>query len=311
MRWIEFSVQVDGESVEAVSDLFTRHVQSGVAIEELEPPGELLVGPQTLRTDRPVKVSAYAPEDGRVEEVRRKLSEGIRYLTMIRAMGPLQERAVAEEEWATAWKEHFHVHRPGERTVVVPTWREYAPQEGDIVVRLDPGMAFGTGLHPTTRLCVREVERWVKPGMTVLDVGTGSGILALVAAGLDASRVLGVDIDPVAVRAAQENVAANGRAGVIKVREGSLPRRDEGLPQGWPEGGFDIVVANMTAETLADLADRLRDAMRPGGMLIGSGIIGDKLTEAVYALMGAGLRLADALSEGDWRAVVMLRLEGT
>lgn len=314
MRWIEFSVEVDGESAEAVSDLFHRYGHGGVAVEELEPPGELLIGPQSLHTDRAVRVATYIPEDGDSAATRERLQDGLAYLSMIRPMKELQEKVVAEEEWASAWKDHFHPHRAGERTVIVPTWREYEPVEGDIVVRLDPGMAFGTGLHPTTRLCLRELENLVTPGMTILDVGTGSGILSLTAAKLGAASALGLDIDPVAVAAARENVSLNDLGAVIDIQEGSLPRDGQDplgrAREGWPEGGFDLVVANVTAEVLAELAQPLSQAPRPGGMLIGSGIISERFTEAAYALMGAGLRLVDAVSEGDWRAVVMTRLEG-
>lgn len=195
--------------------------------------------------------------------------------------------------------------------MVVPSWREYEPVEGDIIVRLDPGMAFGTGLHPTTRLCVRELETRVSSGMTVLDVGTGSGILSVVAAKLGAVRVLGLDIDPVAVRVARENAVVNGVEEVVEIEEGSLPRVGQDplgrARDGWPEGGFDLVVANMTAEVLAELAIPLSRAPRPGGLLVGSGIIGERFTEAAYALTNAGLRLVDAVSEGDWRAIVLMR----
>ena len=195
--------------------------------------------------------------------------------------------------------------------MVVPSWREYEPVEGDIIVRLDPGMAFGTGLHPTTRLCVRELETRVSPGMTVLDVGTGSGILSVVAAKLGAARVLGLDIDPVAVRVARENAVVNGVEKVVEIEEGSLPRAGQdplGLArEGWPEGGFDLVVANVTAEVLVELAMPLSRAPRPGGLLIGSGIISERFAEAAHALTDAGLRLVDAVSEGDWRAIVLMR----
>lgn len=314
MRWIEFSVEVDGESAEAVSDLFHRYGHGGVAVEELEPPEELLIGPQSLRTDRAVRVATYVPEDGDSAAIRERLHDSLGYLSMIRPMKELQEKVVAEEEWASAWKDHFHPHRAGERTVIVPTWREYEPVEGDIVIQLDPGMAFGTGLHPTTRLCLRELESMVTPGMTILDVGTGSGILSLTAAKLGAARALGLDIDPVAVAAARENVSLNDLASVIEIQEGSLPRDGQDpwgrAREGWPEEGFDLVVANVTADVLAELAQPLSQALRPGGMLIGSGIISERFTEAAYALMGVGLRLVDAVSEGDWRAVVMMRLEG-
>ena len=329
MKWIEFSVIVSGETAEAVSDLFSQYGHGGgVAIQELEPPAELLVGPQTLSTSRQVRVATYAPlgdetdasdtGDGPVIATRQGLQEGLAYLSMIRPMGSLEERSIADEDWEAAWRDHFHAHRVGARTVVVPTWREYEPESDDIVIHLDPGMAFGTGLHPTTQLCALELEKRVVPDMTVLDVGCGSGILSLIAGRLGASRALGLDIDPVAVRVARENVALNGLSDVIEIKEGSLPRNGQDpltvVQRDWPQGviaaqGWDIVAANLTADVLEELAGPLAMAVRPGGLLVGSGIIADKFDQAAYALMDAGLRLIDGVSDagGDWRAIVLMR----
>jgi ribosomal protein L11 methyltransferase len=318
MRWVEFSVHADGETAEAVADLFNRYGHGGVAVEELEQP-EMRIGPQEVRADqRTVRVSTYVPVDeGSTDALvaaRHQIVDGLGYLAMIRPMrGGLMEREVADEDWASAWKEHFHVHRPGERTVVVPTWREYEPEDEDIVIRLDPGMAFGTGLHPSTRLCVRELEHRVLDGTTVLDVGTGSGILSIVAAKLGAKYIRAVEIDPVAVTAARENLQANGISEeIVEIEEGSLPSpRQDPFARGragWPPDGFDIVVANITADVLAELSVPLAAAVAPGGTLIGSGIIGTRFVEAVDALAAVGLRLIDAVSEGDWRAIICQRI---
>ncbi len=326
MRWMEFSVIVDGETAEAITDLFARYGHAGgVAIQEIAAPEETRVGPQSLALTRRVRVATYAPMqddggDGALAAARQGIQDGLAYLGMIGPVGTLRERAVADEDWESAWRDHFHPHRVGQRSVVVPTWRTYEPIPDDIVIRLDPGMAFGTGLHPTTRLCALELERRVARGATVLDAGCGSGILSLIAAQLGASRVLGVDIDPIAVAAARENVTRNGVADVIEITEGSLPRSGQdpfaSAGRAWPEavvarGGWDIVVANLTAEVLQELAAPLAMAARPGGILIGSGIIAERFTLAAYALMDAGLRLTDAVSDesGDWRAVILMRPE--
>ena len=314
MRWIEFSVKTDAESAEPVADLFSQQGSRGVSVEEVDLP-DMLFGPQEFGSDRTVRIATFVPAgdgDGTasVERTRQQIADGLGYLAMIRPLrGPLMEREVADEDWASAWKDHFHPHRPGVRTVVVPTWREYEPEPDDIVVRLDPGMAFGTGLHPSTRLCVRALEQRVTPGMSVLDVGTGSGILAVVAAKLGAVRVTAVEIDPVAAAAARENVATNGiRDGHVTVVEGSLPRPGRGAVSRPAPGEladrFDLVVANITADVIAELSPAIAGAVSDSGTFVGSGIIVDRFTEAVDALANAGLRLVDAVSEGDWRAVV-------
>lgn len=324
MKWIEFSVIVTGETAEAVTDLFSQFSHAGgVAIQEMAEPGELRTGPQSLTQSRRVRVAAYAPlpengEDGAIVAARQGLRDGLSYLDMITSVGELHERTIADEDWESAWREHFHPHRVGHRSVVVPTWRDYNPEPDDIVIRLDPGMAFGTGLHPTTQLCARELEKRVHPGQAVLDVGCGSGILSIIAARLGASHVRGIDIDPVAVRAAQENVNHNNLSDIIDIREGTLPRAGQDPfsveQEDWPKsvrgkGGWDIVAANLTAEVLEELAAPLAVATRPGGILIGSGIIAEKFDLAAYALMEAGLRLIDAVSDesGDWRAIVLMR----
>lgn len=328
MKWIEFSIVVTGETAEAVTDLFSQFSHAGgVAIQEVSEPEEIRIGPQSLTQSRRVRVAAYAPltedgEDGAIVAARQGLRDGLSYLDMITPVGELHERTIADEDWGSAWREHFHPHRVGHRSVVVPTWRDYDPEPDDIVIRLDPGMAFGTGLHPTTQLCVRELEKRVQSEETVLDVGCGSGILSIIAARLGASCVRGIDIDPVAVAAAQENVAHNTLSDVIDIREGTLPRTGQDPfsteQQDWPEtvredGGWDIVAANLTAEVLEELAAPLAAATRPGGMLIGSGIITEKFDMAAYALMEAGLRLIDAVSDdsGYWRAIILMRPAGT
>ena len=326
MRWIEFSVVVSGETAEAVTDLFSQYSHSGgVAIQELTEPEELRVGPQSLTQTRRVRVAAYTPipeneDSGAIVATRQALRDGLAYLDMITPVGTLQERAIADEDWESAWREHFHPHRVGHRSVVVPTWRDYDPEPDDVVIRLDPGMAFGTGLHPTTQLCARELERRVQADATVLDVGCGSGILSIIAAKLGAARILGVDIDPVAVTAAHDNVEHNNLSDIIEIREGTLPRAGQDpfsvAQAAWPEpvieqGGWDIVVANLTAEVLDELAEPLANATRPGGILIGSGIIAEKFDLAAYSLMETGLRLIDAVSDesGDWRALILIRPE--
>ena len=324
MKWIEFSVVVTGETAEAVTDLFSQFSHAGgVAIQEVAEPEEIRIGPQSLTQSRRVRVAAYAPipesgEDGAIVAARQGLRDGLSYLDMITPVGKLHERTIADEDWESAWREHFHPHRVGNRSVVVPTWRDHDPEPDDIVIRLDPGMAFGTGLHPTTQLCARELERRVHPGETVLDVGCGSGILSIIAARLGAGQVRGIDIDPVAVAAAYENVGHNTLSDIIDIREATLPRNGQDpfdvAQQDWPEAikensGWDIVVANLTAEILEELAAPLANSTRPGGVLIGSGIITEKFDMAAYALMEAGLRLIDAVSDesGDWRAIILMR----
>jgi ribosomal protein L11 methyltransferase len=307
---IELTVSCDPEAVEAVTELLSRHVEGGVAIEE----------PYTLHDDgqahlpavgAPVTIHAYVPDTAAGAEARGRIEQGLWYLGRIDLgkVGALTTRSVAEEDWANAWKEHYHVLHLGARTVIKPSWRAYEPQPDEVVVELDPGMAFGTGLHPTTRTCLTLIEALLRPGDRVLDVGTGSGILALAALKLGAASVLGLDVSDVAVAAARANAAANAVAARFTVRlatlEGAAGEPYLPLPPGLVTlgaeiGTFDLVLANIIARVIAQLAPALLRAVRPGGQLIASGIIAERQAEAEDALIAAGLTDLRHEQEGDW-----------
>lgn len=315
--WLELAVSCDPEAAEAVSELFSRYVEGGVAIEE----------PYTLRDDgqahvpipgAPVVLRAYVPDDPAGEETRARMEEGLWYLGRIDLgmVGSLAVRRMAEEDWANAWKEHYHVLHVGARTAIKPSWRAYDPRPGEVVIELDPGMAFGTGLHPTTRGCLALIERVLRPGDRVLDVGTGSGILALATLKLGAASVLALDVSDVAVEAARANAAANGLADRLDVRHATLegaagepflPLPPNLATLGAEIGEFDLVLANIIARVIAQLAPALLRAVRPGGVLIASGIIAERLEEAEAPLRAAGLVNIRREQEGDWITLLGMR----
>ena len=211
----------------------------------------------------------------------------------------LEARVVVDEDWAEAWKEHFQVERYGERVVVVPSWRTYDPQPGDVTFTLDPGMAFGTGQHETTRMCLEALERVVTPGSRVLDVGTGSGILAIAAAKLGAGTVIALDVDPICVDVARRNAEINQAK--IQVELGSL---GADLPQALKRHlRCDVVVANIIAGAIVELAPDLAEALDAAGTLIASGIIAERENLVAAALGRAGLRVVSSRAMGEWRCL--------
>lgn len=317
MKWLELSVQVDNEAVESVTEVFSRFVKGGVAIEEDITTFNDREG-YIVNADKPVAIRGYLPVDDTCGCSVTQIKEALDHLSMIRPVGELAMRQVAEEDWANAWKEHFQVHRVGQRTVIVPTWRQYEPQPDDVVITLDPGMAFGTGLHPTTRLCLIALEERVRPGQSILDLGTGSGILAIAAARLGAGSVVALDTDAVAVQAARANAAANGVQETVRVDQGTLgtgarpahldrrsPDRRPApvLPTSRP-ATFDLVVANIIAQVLVDLAPPLAAALAPGALLIVSGIINEREADVAAALVAQGLTVEERKAEGDWVLLV-------
>ncbi len=292
MNWLEVSVRADREAVEAVSAVFSSYAYGGgVAIDEditPYPDGDGFA----YNLDKPVRVKAYFPFDDQAGDKVASLRSALDHMSFLRPIEPLSVRRLAEEDWANAWKEHYFVQHIGRHLVIVPSWRQYLATDGDVIISLDPGMAFGTGMHPTTRMCLERLEDVVRPGMTVLDVGTGSAILALVAARLGALSVLALENDPVAVVAARANVDINELANTIAVRQGSLP-----LPE---PAQFDVVVANIIARVIADLAAPLALSLTTGGLLIASGIIADREDMVLQSLLRAGLRLVRRDADGDW-----------
>jgi ribosomal protein L11 methyltransferase len=315
--WLELAVTAEPEAVEAICELMGRYTQGGVAIEE---PYALLDDGQAAETiaGAPATIRVYVPADVAGEEARARIEEGLWHLRQIGFgnIGEIATRRLAEEDWANAWKEHYHVSHLGRRTVIKPSWRDYEPQPGEVVVELDPGMAFGTGLHPTTRTCLLALEETLRPGDRVLDVGAGSGILSLAALKLGAARVLALDVSTVAVEATQANARANGVADRLDARLATLegaagepyfPLPPEVTMLGAEIGTFDVVLANIIARVIAQLAPALARAVRPGGTLIASGIIAERRHEAEAPLRAAGFNDIHDLVEGDWVTLVCRR----
>lgn len=296
MKWLEFLLEVPPCDAEAISEALMPYCYGGVVLEPslINQPGSEAF---SLSTDQPTTVKAYLPTSPGLASQRRLLLEQVR-LTC--GLVNVIEHELDEEDWAIAWKRHFKTIRIGKRLVVKPTWERYRRRTGDVVVELDPGMAFGTGDHPTTRACLRALEQMPVEDNLVVDLGTGSGILAIAAAKLGARSVIALDVDPVAVEAARTNCALNQVTDLVNVRQGSLETLHDLHQQ-----PVDLVLANLTSLLHLEIAEPILRLVRAGGTVIASGI-GEPMSRAVTAsYRKAGASRIVLRRHGEWRTLIV------
>jgi ribosomal protein L11 methyltransferase len=277
MAWHEISIRAPHEYVEPISYLFTRYGR-GLSMES-DGLDHIL-----LRTYLPATSSQRLAH----------IEVGVKLVSILEPLGELAILEVPEKGWESAWKSHFTLLKVGRRIVVKPTWIEYEPEAEEVVIELDPGMAFGTGYHPTTYTSLEAMEQLVGTGSSALDLGTGSGILAIAAIRLGASNVVALDIDPQALRAARRNLRRTGTTRRIKLVQGTLP--DPAVRQ----GQFDLVVANISARAICDRAPFIVSALRAEGVLIASGMLKAQGQEVLDTLKELGCSLIQEWPRDDW-----------
>jgi ribosomal protein L11 methyltransferase len=309
MNWLEVSLTVSGEAAEAVADVLARYAPNGVVNEATQ----FEVTPDDKgHAIGPVVVRAYLPADDALAATRAQLEAALWHLGQILPLPEPRYAPIADEDWIEMSKASFKPVRVGKRLMIIPPWHNPPLQPDDIPILLDPGMAFGTGTHPTTQLCLAAIEKHLKPGApippggcSIIDVGTGSGILAIAAAKLGAGSILAVDIDADSVRVARENTAANGVAEKIRVEQGSLTQV---LANQFGVTSALLVVANILARVIVELLGQgLAQIVAPGGLLVVSGILDTQAFEVNAALKAQGLtRLAQEHIE-DWVAIISRR----
>ncbi|OYD07654.1 50S ribosomal protein L11 methyltransferase [Paludifilum halophilum] len=309
MNWIEIRVHTSSEAEEAVSFLLRESGATGVAVADSAvlnrdfktPYGEIISLSEAEFPSEGVWISGYIPESSfsqsSVDHIRKATAELGNY-GLDPGPAEVRVRKVSEESWSRAWKAYYKPVRISEKLTVKPRWEPYQPVgAGERVIELDPGMAFGTGTHPTTRLSMKLMERWMPSEGRVIDVGCGSGILAIAAAKLGAKGVLAVDLDPVAVDHAAENVRMNGVETQVHVRRGDLLQE--------VETPCDLVVSNILAEIILRLTGDLPRVLKPGGIFIASGIISDKESLVEKALVEMGWDVMERIQEKDWVALAI------
>ncbi|OCA91562.1 ribosomal protein L11 methyltransferase [Bacillus sp. FJAT-27225] len=309
MKWSEISIHTANEAVEPISNILHEAGASGVVIED---PFELIkeredqfgeiyqLNPKDY-PDEGVIVKAYLPVNSFLGETVEAIKDSINNLIIYDidiGLNQVTISEVNEEEWATAWKKYYNPVKISERFTVVPTWEEYTPVSSDeLIIELDPGMAFGTGTHPTTVMCIQALERTVKEGDTVIDVGTGSGVLSVAAALLGSSSVRAYDLDEVAVRSARLNIKLN------KVHDKVTVARNN-LLDGIEDASADVIVANILAEVILRFTDDVVRVLKPGGTFIASGIIQQKKDLVKAALLDTGFTISETIVMEDWVAII-------
>jgi ribosomal protein L11 methyltransferase len=302
IHWLEVSLTVDGELAEAVAEVLSRFAPDGVAIESTAVYNN--EGGEGGRAVGPLRVCAYLPAEANIEETRQRIEEALWYLGRISPLPAPQFKLIQELNWIETWKQHYHPIAIGARLMVIPAWIDDFPPER-IPIRIEPGMAFGTGTHPTTQLCLALAESQVRPGEPVIDVGCGSGILSVAAVKLGASHALGVDIDPEAIASASQNARLNGASDQIELGVGSVIEVRAGR---FSIRQAPLVFANILAPIIIRLLkDGLAELVEPGGAMIFSGILAEQEEMVLQAAQTYGLRLLEGRQIEDWVALRLTR----
>ena len=308
MKWSEISIHTTNEAVEPISNILHEAGASGVVIEDRidlfkereDRFGEIYQLNPDDYPEEGVLMKAYLPVNSFLAETVDEIKEAINNLAVYDidlGLNSVSMNEVHEEEWATAWKKYYHPVKISERFTIVPTWEEYVPVSSDeLIIELDPGMAFGTGTHPTTVMCIQALEKTVKQNDEVVDVGTGSGVLSIAAALLGASHITALDLDEVAVESAKQNVELNKVQDVVDVSKNNLL---DGVT-----GKKDVVVANILAEIIMSFTADVASAVKPGGYFISSGIISQKKEDVKQALIASGFEIEETIMMEDWVAFI-------
>lgn len=301
-RWVEVSLTVSGELAEAVAEVLDRYSSNGVVVES----GVTYNDEEDEGTPTgPVKVYAYLPVDEYLEEKQQRLEEALWHLGQIQSLPAPAYRTIEDEDWMASWKKHYKPIPIGRRLIVLPAWIE-SQYPDRVAVKIDPSMAFGTGTHPSTQLCLEAIEARMPAAADVIDVGCGSGILSIAALKLGARRALGVDIDSASIRSTRENAAANGIGAELETGLGSVT---EILSGQFSLRQAPFVLTNILAPVIIRLFDAgLADLVSPGGQLVLAGILAEQAAGVRHAAESKGLQYVDQLSQGDWVAIIMRRL---
>lgn len=308
MKWVEVQIKTTTELEEIVCDIMYELGVTGLAIED---PNDILafqqseenwdfIDPELLKQDyEGVIIKAYFPESENLMDIIDLVKENIERIPFRdtgKSLGEVTVSEINDKDWAEEWKKYYKPVKIGKRIVIKPTWERYERKDDEIVIELDPGMAFGTGTHETTMLCIEALEKYVSEGSFVYDVGCGSGILSIVAAKLGAKKVIGIDLDELCVNVSIENVKQNNVENIVEILHGNLLDR--------VSEKADLIVSNIIAEVIVDMIDSLKAYINDNGIFIASGIITEKSSMVKKALIDKGFEILEEKSMKDWVSIV-------
>ena len=291
MKWIELSVVADSELIDPLVQIFDRYSKNGVVLEN--------VGGNIEYSNNATKVRTYLKSDTDYEIVFNQIDIGVRLLAHVGEVSKLSKRVLNEKEWHESWKKHFSILEIGKTLAIVPSWLKSKKVNRKIVIELDPGMAFGTGHHPTTRMCLEMLETLVKPCHTVLDLGCGSGILSIASAKMGSEKVIGIDNDETAIKVARENIKINGIGDSVSISNGSVPNKNI------DKYSNDIVVANISSKVILDLSKEITEYLKPKGYLLISGFLDNTESEIIDVFKKLNLNVVSKLGTADWVALCL------
>ncbi len=298
-NWVEVSLTAGAEQVEAVAEVFSRFMPNGVVIEQIVQLGS---HEEALLAESELRVFGYLLNNGEVESKRRKLEEALWHLSQIQPLKAAKYKSIQDEDWMAAWKQHYKPIKIGKRLMIVPAWIS-SDFLGRIPIRINPGMAFGTGTHPSTQLCLQLLEKIITPGYTVIDIGCGSGILSIAALKLGSSHVLAVDNDPAAVQSTHENAKENGIGKMLEIGLGSV---SEILAGQFSLICVNMVVVNILAAVIMELFNHgLADLVKKDGYIILAGLLDTQAPEVIASAQKRGLTLLKTVSILDWTALLL------
>lgn len=291
LKWIELSVVADSELIDPLVQIFDRYSKNGVVLEN--------VGENIEYSNNATKVRTYLKSDTDYEIVFNQIDIGVRLLAHVGEVSKLSKRVLNEKEWHESWKKHFSILEIGKTLAIVPSWLKSKKVNRKIVIELDPGMAFGTGHHPTTRMCLEMLETLVKPYHAVLDLGCGSGILSIASAKMGSEKVIGIDNDETAIKVARENIKINGIGDSVSISNGSVPNKNI------DKYSNDIVVANISSKVILDLSKEITEYLKPKGYLLISGFLDNTESEIIDVFKKLNLNVVSKLGTADWVALCL------